>query len=188
MHGIGTTAQPEVAALAMPQPQASDHGRHAEQPQVPSRHAVLHQLRRVADSRPGAGGQVSSVGDQAEAGEEAQDERARHPQRGRDAPEPGMARQLGEVEGEPLHERRRVAGMEPAEHDSRRRRGAPGTPQDEPRPHQVEQVRAHTSPPACPPGTHATSAARRAASIALRCLHTGHATQAVRTGGTKRWC
>jgi len=70
----------------MPQPQARDDRRHAEQPQAPSGHAVLQQLTRIPDSRQRTGGEVCAVGDQTESGEETQHERARHAQRGRGSP------------------------------------------------------------------------------------------------------
>lgn len=86
-HFVGALTQAEMSALAMPQGQTCHDRRRGEQPQAPSRHAMLQQLARVADSRQRSGGKVRAVGDQAEPGEEAEHERARHPQSGRQSPD-----------------------------------------------------------------------------------------------------
>jgi hypothetical protein len=132
----------------MPQAQARDDRRQTAQPQAPNRHAVLHQLCCVADACHRSGGEISPVGDQAETGKEAQDERAGDPQRGCDGPDQQRHQRTEHRTGPSHHGRLRIHRQVRAGDRQRVQHHAADASAGESGPHHVSELvhRLHSQP------------------------------------------
>jgi len=109
MPARGTEA--EMVALAVPKKQSGWSGNDAEQPEVPMLGAVAEHFAAVADVAHGAEANVEAVGEEAEAGEEAEEEGPVLPECRSDGPEDQRGGDAEDGAGPDDQQRVRVFGQ-----------------------------------------------------------------------------